>query len=62
MKEIDFNDIAHEIWAVAQLIPQEGIEEGVLRIEDLLINNFKQSHNKPIEPAIEARGLCQMWY
>lgn len=29
-------DIAHEIWAAAQLMPDEGIEDGVRRIEDVL--------------------------
>jgi len=27
---------AHELWAVAQLLPGEGIEDGVKRIEELL--------------------------
>ena len=27
---------AHEIWAAAQLTPDEGIEDGVRRIEELL--------------------------
>lgn len=27
---------AHELWAVAQLVPGEGIEDGVMRIEALL--------------------------
>jgi len=27
---------AHEIWAVAQLMPGEGIEDGVARIEKIL--------------------------
>jgi len=27
---------SHELWAVAQLLPGEGIEDGVKRIEDLL--------------------------
>ena len=62
MKEIDFNGIAHEIWAATQLVPQEGIIDGVLRIEDLLINNFKQSDNKPVETILEAKGLSKMWY
>ncbi len=29
-------DIAHEIWAVAQLMPEEGIEDGVWRITKIL--------------------------
>jgi hypothetical protein len=35
---------AHELWAVAQLMPWEGIEDGVRRIEELLeeqnVNNI----------------------
>jgi len=30
---------AHELWAVAQLLPGEGIEDGVGRIEELLGEN-----------------------
>ena len=29
----------HEIWAAAQLMPGEGIEDGVRRIEDLMKNH-----------------------
>ena len=29
-------DLAHEIWAMAQLAPHEGIEDGVERIEKVL--------------------------
>lgn len=49
MEEIDFNAIAHEIWATAQLYPNEGIENGVSRIETLLIANFKLPSNQVIE-------------
>ena len=34
-------DIAHEIWATAQLMPGEGIEDGVDRIVGVLKENFK---------------------
>lgn len=30
------NDLSHEIWAVAQLAPKEGIEYGVARVAALL--------------------------
>lgn len=33
---INLNDIAHEIWATAQLLPGEGIENGVARIKKIL--------------------------
>ena len=29
--------IAHEIWATAQLIPGEGIEDGVARVEEIIV-------------------------
>lgn len=30
---------SHELWAAAQLMPNEGIEDGVFRIENLLVRN-----------------------
>ena len=33
-------NIAHEIWAAAQLLPEEGIEDGVERIVSILEDNF----------------------
>lgn len=33
---MDMNDLAHEIWAAAQLSPGEGIEDGAGRIASLL--------------------------
>jgi len=33
-------DIAHEIWEAAQLMPGEGIEDGVERIEKILNTVF----------------------
>jgi len=33
---VSLNDLAHEIWATAQLLPGEGIEDGVNRLESLL--------------------------
>ena len=38
MKNID--DISHEIWAAAQLLPGEGIENGVDRINAILQKEF----------------------
>lgn len=35
-KETTLTEIAHEIWATAQLLPGEGIEDGVRRIESIL--------------------------
>lgn len=32
----NLNDIAHEIWASAQLHPNEGIEDGIHRIKKIL--------------------------
>ena len=33
-------EIAHEIWAAAQLMPGEGIEDGVRRVEEILMNEW----------------------
>lgn len=29
-------DVSHEVWAAAQLMPNEGIEDGVYRIYEIL--------------------------
>lgn len=39
-KEITIDDLATEIWAVAQLVPGEGIEDGVDRIATLLLKKL----------------------
>lgn len=36
MDDKDVNDLAHEVWAAAQLMPGEGIEDGVKRVVDIL--------------------------
>lgn len=36
-KQIDIEGLAHEIWAAGQLAPEEGIEDGVLRIAQILV-------------------------
>lgn len=36
-KKEDINDIAHEIWALAQLLSSEGIENGVERVKNKLL-------------------------
>ena len=41
----DLLDLAHEIWATAQLLPGEGIEDGVERIVDILKPNAVLSGN-----------------
>jgi hypothetical protein len=46
---MNFNGIAHELWAVAQLLPNEGIEDGVARIEKLLREEFKEQANKSFD-------------
>ena len=35
-REILISNTAHEIWAASQLMPGEGIEDGVMRIEIIL--------------------------
>ena len=42
-KNINLNDLAHEIWAAAQLLPQEGIEDGVKRIVKIIKENRNES-------------------
>ena len=37
--ELETTPDPHEIWAAAQLMPGEGIEDGVRRIEDLMKNH-----------------------
>lgn len=39
------DDLAHEIWSVAQLLPNEGIEDGVERIKNIIAEALKPSHN-----------------
>ncbi len=38
----DITGFSHEIWAVAQLLPNEGIEDGVKRIEALLVADKRE--------------------
>ena len=33
---MSIDKISHEIWATSQLLPHEGIEDGVLRIKSIL--------------------------
>ena len=40
MDDIDFDGISHKIWAAAQLMPDEGIEDGALRVESLLVSFY----------------------
>lgn len=47
----DVDDLAHEIWAAAQLVPGEGIEDGAGRIAALLAR-----HGQPL--VIEGRVSC----
>ena len=35
---MDLRELATEIWAAAQLMPDEGIEDGIDRIEAILKN------------------------
>lgn len=40
------DDISHEIFAAAQLTPNEGIEDAVERISDILNREFLKKTNK----------------
>ena len=44
----DFEELAHEIFATAQLLPHEGIEDAVKRIIEVLEENAKYSYNDKI--------------
>lgn len=35
--KVSMSDLAHELWSAAQLAPGEGIEDGVRRIEAILL-------------------------
>ena len=39
---LNISGLAHELWAVAQLIPGESILDGVERIEDCLVRYFTE--------------------
>lgn len=43
MKKEDLENLAHEIWSVAQVLPDEGIEHAVDRIFQLLSKNFGEN-------------------
>ncbi len=40
MDKDTLTEIAHDIWVAAQLLPHEGIEDGVSRIEKILAAKF----------------------
>ena len=44
-EEIDFEGLAHELFAVAQLLPNEGIEDAVVRIKEVLIGELTTEGN-----------------
>jgi len=52
----------HELWAVAQLMPGEGIEDGVRRIKELLIPPYEISDLCPLEDASEWCPICGKTY
>lgn len=57
----DFDDKAHEIWAAAQLMPGEGIIDGVARIKEILseINVNKKCPNcGQIAPTYSLGEVC----
>ena len=43
MKKEDLKGLAHEIWAAAQVLPDEGIEHAVDRISRILSENFGEN-------------------
>jgi len=49
----EIRDLSHEIWAAAQLLPNEGIEDGVERIETILQSALDTQ--KPAGAAVRER-------
>jgi len=47
---IDIIGLAHEIWAVAQLLPEEGIEDGVERVINMLKENLEPHITETLTP------------
>lgn len=41
----DITGFAHELWALAQLMPEEGILDGVMRIEEALQKYLSRRNN-----------------
>ena len=56
MEELKLNALAHKIWVIAQLLSDEGVEDGVKRIKDLLKNPL---HNT--EKINEIERLIKEW-
>lgn len=55
----DITGLAHELWALAQLIPEEGILDGVMRIEEALKGKVKGSTDPLLEKMDEAyKAAC----
>ena len=52
---IKINDLTHELWAAAQLVPGEGIEDGVERILRILLtrtcNTCFHHYQARVDPA-----------
>lgn len=53
MKETKVDEIAHEIWAAAQLMPGEGIEDGVKRVTGILGEKYKKAAQQDVEDGCE---------
>ena len=61
--EENLNQLSHEIWAVAQLTPGEGIADGVARIEALLrreIQSLVFSAERMEKALKDIRGLSSI--
>ena len=55
---LDFEDEAHEIWAMAQLLPNECILDGVSRIKKKLEELAQQTNNSKSEPCEQLYECC----
>jgi hypothetical protein len=50
----DITGLAHELWALAQLLPEEGILDGVMRIEEALQGKIKGTKDPLMEEMARA--------
>jgi hypothetical protein len=54
----DITGLAHELWALAQLMPEEGILDGVMRIEEALQGKIKGTKDPLLEEMARALDVC----
>ena len=50
---IKINDLAHELWAAAQLVPGESIEDGVGRVTNILLERTCNTCTHYYQPRVD---------